>query len=239
MKQIKQNIRWFERRGAFSYLNIDQDNIIRIRKVENYLSNYIKKSTAPIKLLDIGCGDGFIGKKFQDLGYAVYGIDVSTKNIKLAKKKDIKATTADALEKLPYKDNYFDIVFAGEIIEHLFDTRAFLNNIYRVLKPSGQLIVTTPNLVHLPDRLKFLCGKSPLQVSPLHEHLNLHIRPFTHNTLVSALKECRFEVRKFESTLVVFARDPQDPEQITSSSKLLAELFPKLGSFLIVYAFKM
>lgn len=238
MKLKNQNAGWFGRPNAFSYLNIDRDNILRIKKIERYLSRYAKSRQKKFSLLDVGCGDGYIGQKLSKIGYDVYGLDLSKKLVGLAEKSGVKAKVGDASKNFPFKNNFFDVVFAGEIIEHLFDTRAFLNEIYRVLRPKGLFVVTTPNLVHLPDRISFLIGKSPLQINPLHEHLNLHIRPFTYETLSAALKSCKFNVNKLESTLVVFSRDPKDPEQVTLSSKLLADLFPTLGSFLIVYAKK-
>jgi len=67
---------------------------------------------------------------------------------------------------LPFENNYFDFFFAGEIIEHLFDSRFFLKEIHRVLKINGYLILSTPNLARIDDRLKFLLGKTPRQITP-------------------------------------------------------------------------
>jgi len=68
---------------------------------------------------------------------------------------------------LPFENNYFDFVFAGEIIEHLFDSRFFLKEVHRVLKINGYLILSTPNLARIDDRLKFLLGKTPRQIAPI------------------------------------------------------------------------
>lgn len=236
MKQASQNLQWFERNKAFSYLEKDKDNKIRIQKVINYLTNIKNKTT--LRLLDVGCGDGLITEKFLKLGFIVYGFDISAKNIALAKNKGVKARVSDASNKFPYENSFFDVIFAGEIIEHLYDTKFFLDEVNRVLTPNGLLVITTPNLTHLPDRVKFLLGKSPTQVNPLHEFIKFYIRPFTYDMLALALTKHNFRIAKFESSLVVFGRSKGDPNFVTSSSKLLADLFPTLGSFLIIYARK-
>jgi 2-polyprenyl-3-methyl-5-hydroxy-6-metoxy-1,4-benzoquinol methylase len=233
------NNRWFSRHGAFAYLKLDQDNILRVNRVIHYLHRYLDTLPPKPKLLDLGCGDGQLSQRFQHLGYQVYGLDISASNVKLAQTRGIKAKTTDISKKFPFPNRTFDVVFAGEIIEHLFDTLGFLKEIHRVLKPNGLLIITTPNLAHLPDRFYFLLGHSPAQVSPLHHFLKFHIRPFTYGTLKHALKTSGFTATKFESTMVVFSRDPTNPELVTSKSELLARLFPSLGSFLIVYSRKL
>ncbi len=56
---------------------------------------------------------------------------------------------ADLNKKLPFKTNYADNIVAGEIIEHLTNPLGFLEECYRVLKPAGKLILTTPNATGL------------------------------------------------------------------------------------------
>jgi len=50
-------------------------------------------------------------------------------------------------------DKKFDFVIAAEVIEHIFDTDKFLNNIYAVFKKSGEIVLSTPNIDSLPRRL--------------------------------------------------------------------------------------
>lgn len=61
----------------------------------------------------------------------------------------------------PMPDNTYDIVIAGEVVEHLFDTDKFAIEIYRILKPGGTLIISTPNLSSWYNRLRLLRGKAP------------------------------------------------------------------------------
>ena len=99
------------------------------------------------KVLDIGCYDGTIAKTLNDKGNDVLAIDIADSAIKLAKKKGVNAMVFNFEEdKLPKSMKDFDVVIAGEIIEHIFDTDGFIQKVGSVLKKNGSLILTTPHL---------------------------------------------------------------------------------------------
>ncbi len=228
------NAEWFGRRNAFDFLARDADNVLRLQVVEKLLADPMGQP----RLLDLGCGDGRVGERLSRLGYRVTGMDVSEQALAEAAERGITPLKGDVSSEIPVQAGNFDVVFAGEIIEHLFDTRAFLAEVRRVLKPGGKLVLTTPNLAHLPDRFRLLLGRAPMQVQPLHPYLKLHIRPFAPGTLKRALAEAGLDVQELSSTLVVFRRDPREPEQVRWASRWLAKLVPSLGSFLIVVAYR-
>lgn len=102
----------------------------------NYIyENYLKKKG---KLLDIGCGKGTHLNAFRRLGINAIGVD---------RLKEAAADNTCNLEKepLPYKDNTFNFVFTKSVIEHVYNTDNFLEEIYRVLKPGGKAIIMTPD----------------------------------------------------------------------------------------------
>lgn len=96
------------------------------------------------KLLDIGCADGattyFIHQLFPNL--AITGIDYYKKAIDYANrsKSGIKFLVADA-HKLPFKNGSYDLVTSIEVLEHLHSPKDAIEEIYRVLKPLGYLII--------------------------------------------------------------------------------------------------
>jgi len=187
-----------------------------------------------IKLLDIGCGDGAITQEFQKLGFRTFGFDVASKPLVDAKKKGIEVSEGDWESGLPYGDQIFDVIFAGEVIEHVFDVEHFLSEIRRVLKDTGILIITTPNLASLEDRFKFLFGRNPTHATPIHEYLQYHIRPFTKSSLTKSLHHCGFKVPSIMSNVInlnIFGK----PHLF---SKTLAKIFPGLGWNLIAVAQK-
>lgn len=226
------NTNWFGKNNVFHFYKIDLENQIRIRKVLEILSNEAKNKGFKLKILDLGCGDGEISQKILRLGFDVYGIDIIPTVVKKAKRKGMKVSVGDISGYFPFQNAYFDIVFAGEIIEHLFDTKKFLSETCRVLKRGGIFLVTTPNLAHLPDRLRLLRGESPGQITPIHNFLHLHIRHFTFLSLKRYLGMFNFCVEKFISTTVVFSRKGTDI--VDKHSIFLAKLFPSLGCSLII-----
>lgn len=119
----------------------------------------------PKKILDVGCGTGMFAdllkQKFPES--EVVGIDISKKALSLGKEKyrDVKFIFADAEKTLPFKDMYFDLVISGEHIEHLVDVDSYLDEINRVTKKNGYLLLTTPNLASWMNRMLLFCGLQP------------------------------------------------------------------------------
>ncbi|MEI6296931.1 MAG: class I SAM-dependent methyltransferase [bacterium] len=112
------------------------------------------------KILDFGCGGGHLGKVFMGDGNYVCGVDISRKSVDVAKKVINEAVCIDAQqEKLPYKDEFFDIIIMGEIIEHLLEPERVMLEIKRVLNKDGFVIITTPNFLVFSNRIKMLLGK--------------------------------------------------------------------------------
>lgn len=95
------------------------------------------------KILDCGCA--WHPNPFFDFKKSkVTGIDVERMH---QKNKYHKFVQSDLNTPMPFKKNTFDCVTAGEMIEHLYNPFLFLNECYRVLKPKGKLIITTPNKI--------------------------------------------------------------------------------------------
>lgn len=134
-------------------------------------------------LLDIGSADNRLSEVVE---CHYIGID-------LVGQPTIKA---DASHGLPLRDRCVDFVFAGELIEHLVDTDAFLNESFRVLVDRGLLLLTTPNLASVFNRLRLLLGKQPLYVeNRLREGLDAgHVRAYTYSDLKKQLEEHHFQI---------------------------------------------
>ena len=110
----------------------------------------------PLKLLDIGCDNGVLSSRLKHLGYDVYGLDIRKKEVANARRLGIKAVVGSAEKKFPFGSSYFNAAFAGDIIEHLYDTDFFLSEVSRILKSGGLFVVTTPNLASLSNRVRLL-----------------------------------------------------------------------------------
>lgn len=182
------------------------------------------------KVLDIGCYDGYVSEKIKKLGNKVFGIEISKEAVNLCNGRGIKCSEQDIEEKFPFSDNTFDVVFAGEIIEHVFDTDGLLQEIKRVLKPNGFIVLSTPNLAALTRRLRLLFGINPLieigLISPDRKEKSAgHIRYFTIKSLEKLLNRNGFFIDVWKTDFIAF-----------HSLRLvkLGKLFPSWGYELIV-----
>jgi len=112
------------------------------------VDDYLKRKKVR-RILDLGCGNGNHLIFLAEQGFTVYGIDISPEAIKIAKrwlkKRGLKAhlKVGDA-EKLPYKNNYFDLVISHGVFDHISFPKAkkAITEVRRVLAPKGYLFIT-------------------------------------------------------------------------------------------------
>lgn len=97
-----------------------------------------------MKLLEPGCGRGEHLRLFKNLGVEVFGLDVSPESPLYAKDLNINVSNLDN-DKLPYPDNYFDVIYSKSFLEHLQNPSKFLEEAFRVLKPNGLLLSMVPD----------------------------------------------------------------------------------------------
>ena len=194
------------------------------------------------KALDVGCADGsFAAKLKKDFGFDCYGIDISEGAIKLACDSGIKATQHNLEKPLSYPDNFFDLISACETIEHIYDTDFFISELARVLKPKGILILTTPNLVSLVNRVKILLGAYPAFVPEyrIGKEEAGHIRAYTIPVLQRQLSEHGLRIVVKSSPNITFPMDNKFvPKPLKKAAIRLGDVFPTIGSHMIVAAEK-
>lgn len=101
------------------------------------------------RALDIGCGTGELANRLLKKYVDVYGTEISSKSLDIAKQKyhNINFDLVSDMMTLPYPDNYFDLVVSNQVIEHIYPDEcfSFFSEINRVLKRDGKAIVSTPN----------------------------------------------------------------------------------------------
>lgn len=115
-----------------------------------YLNKFRTLTTSSRKILSIGCG---CGRDLRLIGRNRLGVDVFPSNIVLANSQDILAILADA-RTLPFKDNSFDALLAIESAEYIpvTDTTKFINELNRVLKPKGTILLTLEKCSNSTDK---------------------------------------------------------------------------------------
>lgn len=118
----------------------------------------------PRMVLDIGAGDGLPAEMIRDAtGASVHAVDVSTTSVVLCAARRIECQLVNLNhDPLPFGTGTFDVVHIGDVIEHVMDPDFLLTEARRVLGPKGSLVLTTPNLAYLPNRLLLALGIQPL-----------------------------------------------------------------------------
>lgn len=116
------------------------------------------------KVLDIGYAgwEEFHEKMKEKAEVAeVFGIDIEVR-------KDVENTVRAYGDHLPFMEDTFDVIVAGEIIEHVDEPFNFLKDCIRVLKPGGKIIITTPNIHALYWFIRHAIGKPGISSHPQH-----------------------------------------------------------------------
>jgi ubiquinone/menaquinone biosynthesis C-methylase UbiE len=145
------------------------------------------------RVLDIGCGEGHFAALLVRAGARVVAVDVAEEPLRRARDAhpelhDLRLLAPEA--PLPFDDRSFDAVWAGEVIEHVADTSAWLSEVRRVLRSGGTLLLSTPD--HGPLRLlsMALCRRRfDAHFDPRSEH----VRFYTRRTLATLLADFGFE----------------------------------------------
>lgn len=164
-------------------------------------------------VLDIGCGNGEVLELLRSRSAASFrgfGLDLGAGVVDKLKGKGLIGRQHDAGTPLPYPDESFDTVVCTETIEHVVDVDCLVSEARRVLKPTGSLLLTTPNLAYLTNRLLLLFGIQPFFTeTSLRQKLGRkfrflgqggptqgHLKVFTRGSLCDLLAMHRFRVAR-------------------------------------------
>ena len=197
---------------------------IRIEKSIKLIRQYFNKVKG-LDILECGIARGGIADLLSREGANCFGIDINSRHI-----ENVKIFQADLNDGFPEFGGKFDVIFAGEVIEHLFDDSKFVKDCRNLIKPDGLLIITVPNLVFSANRILMLFGKMPMfAFAPYHYHV------YNKKILNNLLKENGFEILKTISSHILFSTRRNKFGKIF---EILGDIFPSFGAHLIVCAKK-
>jgi len=158
-----------------------------------------------IKILDVGAGHGAFTKKLYEDGYDVEACDLFPE---IFYYKEVTCKKADLTQPLPYEDEKFDMIIAIEVMEHILDHEVFFRECSRILKPGGSLVISTPNILSLKSRWRFLFSGFFYSFKPLNllnndglQHVaSLTLDQYHYLAIRNGLELGRIEVDKRQNT---------------------------------------
>jgi 2-polyprenyl-3-methyl-5-hydroxy-6-metoxy-1,4-benzoquinol methylase len=159
------------------------------------------------RVLDLGCGEGRFAAELLAAGASVLAVDVAAEPLRRAAAlhPELELRLIDGEGSWELDDASFDVVWAGEVIEHVADTAGWLSELRRVLRPGGRLLLSTP--AH--DRLALLgLALSGRAFAAHFDPRGDHLRFYSRASLTELISEFRFDVREVRGGSRVGARRP-------------------------------
>lgn len=144
-------------------------------------------------VLDVGCGNGYIASRLAEMGYSVVGVDASEEGVAIARNAhpNVRFEVCSAYDDLSHFVENVDLVVSSEVIEHLYRPKLFLDNVYKVLRSGGHVILTTPYHGYLKN-----LALSLFDYWDKHHTVDWeggHIKFFSERTLKKMLMDCGFQ----------------------------------------------
>lgn len=157
----------------------------------------VVKDLKSCRILDVGCGDGFLTNLFCVNNNKVVGLDLEDKIPEGY--KCFEFVRADA-KKMPLKSKNFDLVVSFDVIEHIKDDESFIRECRRVLKKNGRIVIGTPNRNRISYHFLSLLGRKPsfprhLGINPLYGEI-CHQREYTISEFTSFVQRNGFLIEK-------------------------------------------
>lgn len=199
------------------------------------LRDELKSLPAGSIVADLGCGNGSMLAQLRDRQFQLHGLDASRSGLALAEKAhpDIHFGYADLMSDLSshFLVGKCDAIISTEVIEHVFLPRQFAANCYRMLRPSGLLILSTPYHGYIKNLALAISGKLDSHFTVLWDYG--HIKFWSKRTLCRLLEEVGFVVRRFHGagripylwkSMIVVAQKPLPPGVATPGSGTLFQV---------------
>lgn len=152
------------------------------------------------RILDVGCSNGNFSERLLSEGLCkeAYGIEPYEFAYKQAKEKLTKvyfSTVENAIKDLP--DNYFDLIFFNDVLEHLIDPEDVLKNFKPKLTNNGKIISSIPNVRFIKNIYSMIINKDwRYQDSGVLD--KTHLRFFTKKSIIRMFEDCGYKVLKCE-----------------------------------------
>lgn len=198
----------------------------RSKKFLDTISKLLGKTSTDIHLLDVGCSSGAFLRNAVELGYRAEGVEPAPKAAATAQEAGLKVRRG-LLHEVGYADGEFDAVTLFEVIEHLREPQALLQECGRILRPGGILLVGTGNAA----------GWTACSMRGDWEYFSIakhggHISFYSPDSLEKLAGQSGFALETVQTRCVRFCDKNNSPEPICTLAKIAAEIVSPLAAIL-------
>lgn len=157
----------------------------------------ILRTRAAKTVFELGCGDGSFAQTMERDGFEVTAVDPSEDGVRLAKAQAarVRVEQASAYDDLAARFGTYPVVVSLEVVEHLYDPRAYARTLFSLLDPDGCAIVSTPYHSYLKNLALAVSGRMDAHFTALWDHG--HIKFWSERTLTALLREAGFRAFEF------------------------------------------
>lgn len=180
-------------KGYMKFYDVKKDGAVQSNEDFSYRLSLIEKFKSKGRILDIGCATGEFLSIARDRGWEVSGVDASDYAAEAARSKYGLKIFKGTVEEADLPRGYFDVVAAGDILEHMPGPKDFLLKVRSILKDDGMLYIATPNFDSFHYRLMRFISKFNHRNYFLLPH---HLFQFTETTLLRLLEISGFSVER-------------------------------------------
>ena len=151
----------------------------------------------PVRVFDLGCGNGAVAHAVAGCGYQVRGVDPSGEGIAQARRAypDLVLEAGSAYDCLTEKFGRFPVVYSLEVVEHVYYPRKFAACLFDLVQPGGIAIVSTPYHGYIKNLALALTGKMDDHFTALWDHG--HVKFWSRRTLGELLRGAGFTEIRF------------------------------------------
>ena len=197
----------------------DYIRLLKRRKNDIYhIAKILSKNNSDIRILDVGCSNGSGVFIANSLGLQAEGIDPSEKAVNDGKRRGLKLH-AGFLNDVAFDNSSFDAITLYEVIEHVSEPIALLNECARILRPNGVLLVGTGNIDSWTRKIQ----KNKWDFFDMKKHGG-HISFFSPKSLNILASQTGFSVVKIITHSVKFCEKGELPYVLYRTIKLFTEL---------------
>ena len=192
-----------------------------------------------LRILDVGCGPGWLADALTDAGHTVTGVDLTeTPGVSERMERFVRADLSDGLP--DDLDDDYDVVLAADVIEHLADPSKLLRDIAQRATPNGSVIASVPNIGHWYPRARVTTGRFDYDQRGILD--STHLRFFTRRSFLRTMGDAGLEPTATAHTgLPLDALGLSDSGRgvraIRSIDRSLVRFWPTLFAYQFVFEF--